>query len=189
MASLRPGVNDLATTDPDLAAQLVDPDLAATVTRGSHKKLRWFCEGTDELPHPRREWTAAVASRSAGRGCAVCAPTGFDPSRPAWLYFLHHDGWAMQQVGITNDPDERIGTHKRSGWELVGIRKYDDGVLCASTEQAALTALRLRGARLGNDRHRFDGYTESWDTLSLGLDGLDQLLEWVRQDEWREFRE
>ena len=92
----------------------------------------------------------------------------------------------MQQIGITNEPDVRIGTHGRSGWELVDIRKYDDGALCAATETAALDALETRGANLGQpgiDR-KFDGYTEAWSTTTLELEGLRQLLEWVDDDEW-----
>ncbi len=61
-----PGVNDLATTHPDLAAQ-AEFD-ATTVTGGSHRKLPWRCG----LGH---EWTAQVSSRTGpqGRGCPVCA--------------------------------------------------------------------------------------------------------------------
>ena len=180
------GFNDLATVNPDLAAELVDPGLAETVTAGSGKKLDWFCHGTDDVPHPRREWSADVAHRSDGSGCAVCAKSGFDPSEAGWLYFLRHDGWGMQQIGITNEPDVRIGKHGRSGWELVDIRKYDDGALCAATEIAALDALETRGANLGQsgiDR-KFDGYTEAWSTAALELEGLPQLLEWVNDDGW-----
>jgi hypothetical protein len=182
------GWNDLATLEPELTAQLVDPSIGQTVTQGSNKSVDWFCEGTPEAPHPRREWTTTVHNRSAGRGCAVCSSTGFDPSEPGWLYFLRHSGWDMQQIGITNDPDTRARDHEHLGWQLVEIRKFDDGVLCSANETAGLKALRDRGARTGEPGDatelKFDGYTEAWPTLSLELDGLDQLLEWVRQDEW-----
>ena len=180
------GFNDLATVNPALAAELVDPSLAATVTAGSKTKLRWFCDGTDKVPHSRYEWSANINNRSNGTGCAVCAVTGFDPSEPGWLYFLRHDAWGMQQIGITNDPDDRVGEHRRSGWELVDIRKYDNGALCAATETAALDALKTRGANLGQpgiDR-KFSGYTEAWSTATLELEGLPQLLKWVNDDEW-----
>jgi hypothetical protein len=60
-----PGFNDLATLNPELAAQAVfDP---TTVTIGSTgTRLPWRCS----LGH---EWIATVASRSAGRGCPFCA--------------------------------------------------------------------------------------------------------------------
>jgi hypothetical protein len=62
------GWNDLGTRRPDLAAQLLNPSDAQTVTEGSHKKLLWFCEEG----HPRWEWEAVVYSRSKGNGCPVC---------------------------------------------------------------------------------------------------------------------
>jgi hypothetical protein len=182
------GWNDLATVEPDLAAELVDPSLARTLTRSSKKSVAWFCVGTNDLPHPRREWSAAVGSRSKGHRCAVCASSGFDPSKAGWLYLMRHDGWDMQQIGITNVVDQRIGRHERSGWQLVDIRKFDDGELCAANERAGLTALRLRGARLGNPIDalavRFDGYTEAWPTHTLEITDLQQLLEWIRDDEF-----
>jgi hypothetical protein len=63
------GCNDLGTRSPDLAAQLVNPAEAQTVTEYSNRKLRWFCE----TEHPRWEWEANVASRSTGNGCSVCS--------------------------------------------------------------------------------------------------------------------
>ena len=182
------GWNDLATVNPDLAAQLVDPSLAKTVTIGSPTYLDWFCEGTAETPHPRHDWRVTVNNRTSGRNCPVCAKYGYDPSKTGWLYLLLHERWGMQQIGITNEPDERIGRHQRSGWELVEIIKFKDGLLCAANERAGLKALRDRGARTGKPddakEAKFDGYTESWPTVSLELASLGQILEWVRRDEW-----
>jgi hypothetical protein len=185
------GWNDLASVSPELAAQMVDPSIAATVTAFSHRSVEWFCEGTAEAPHPRLVWSSTVANRSSGYGCPTCARTGFDPSKPGWLYFLRHDGWHMQQIGITNNPDERTGQHERAGWQLIEVRKFNNGALCSSTETAALRALRKRGARLGERSDataiKFDGFTEAWTTGSLELAGLQQLLDWVRNDEWSRF--
>lgn len=65
-----PGHNDLAATNPELAAQWhptknveLTPQMIAP---GSNKKAWWICsEG--------HEWQARVADRSAGSGCPVCA--------------------------------------------------------------------------------------------------------------------
>ncbi|MFT6292150.1 MAG: hypothetical protein ACJAR2_002764 [Ilumatobacter sp.] len=182
------GWNDLATLNPGLAAELVDASLARTFTIGSGKSVAWFCVGTTDLPHPRREWTAQVANRSRGNGCAACARHGFNPLKAGWLYLMRHDGWDMQQIGITNVVNDRIGTHERSGWQLIDIRQFDDGELCAANERAGLAALRLRGARLGEPDDalavRFNGYTEAWPTHTLEITDLQQLLEWVRDDEF-----
>lgn len=61
-----PGMNDLATTHPDLAAQLVDQSLATKLSAGSGKRLRWRCERG-------HEWDATVYSRKTGLGCPICS--------------------------------------------------------------------------------------------------------------------
>lgn len=63
-----PGVTDLATLRPDLAAQWhnsneLRPD---QLRPNSGKKIRWRCE-------EGHVWDAAVYTRSAGRGCPYCA--------------------------------------------------------------------------------------------------------------------
>jgi 5-carboxymethyl-2-hydroxymuconate isomerase len=59
-----PGFNDLATTDPDLAAEaLFDP---TSISRGSGKKVLWRCsEG--------HQWEATAEKRSLGKGCPFCS--------------------------------------------------------------------------------------------------------------------
>ena len=59
------GFNDLATTHPEVAKQLVNPEDAKTVTAGSGQKLRWRCENG-------HEWDAVVAGRVHGIGCPIC---------------------------------------------------------------------------------------------------------------------
>lgn len=62
-----PGVNDLLTASPDIAAQWhsTKNDLHPTsVTVSSMKKVWWYDHG--------HEWVATVANRTAGQGCAVC---------------------------------------------------------------------------------------------------------------------
>lgn len=67
------GVNDLATTHPDLARQLLDPEQGKLVGAGSSKKLEWVCD-----KNPEHVWTAAVRNRvgfngKASTGCPVCS--------------------------------------------------------------------------------------------------------------------
>ena len=64
------GVNDLATVNPSLAAELAD-DLnegltARDLTECSGKKVKWRCEAG-------HIWMATVDSRSPGRNCPYCA--------------------------------------------------------------------------------------------------------------------
>lgn len=64
-----PGVNDLATTDPELASELRQADQAHTTHRGAHAKLDWIC--TSDASH---QWSASVVSRTRlGAGCPYCS--------------------------------------------------------------------------------------------------------------------
>lgn len=62
-----PGENDLATTCPDLAKELVEPTLATIVCAGSTQYVEWQC------PVCGHQWAAAPAYRTyGGTGCPVC---------------------------------------------------------------------------------------------------------------------
>ena len=65
-----PGENDLATTNPNLAAQWHPsrnlPLLPSGVTAGTARLLWWVCE----IGH---EWQAPGSKRLSGRGCPVCS--------------------------------------------------------------------------------------------------------------------
>ncbi len=64
-----PGVNDLATKRPELAAEWVrerNDILPTEVTVGSRRRVWWCCE-------KGHQWRSAVASRARGAGCPVCA--------------------------------------------------------------------------------------------------------------------
>jgi hypothetical protein len=58
------GVNDLATTHPELAKEADGWD-PTTVTAGSHKKLSWKCSSG-------HTWLTKVYSRTSGAGCLIC---------------------------------------------------------------------------------------------------------------------
>ena len=175
------GYNDLATTHPELAAQAEGWD-PTTVVAGSNKKRKWRC-GEGHI------WNAVVGTRSSGpkggSGCPSCAKYGFNPSLSAWLYFLEHDGWELFQIGITNDPNRRIGKHHSDGWTSIEIRGPMDGSLAKSFETSILLALKARGAKMANktDIKQFDGWTEAWTQNSLLVTSFKQLLDWVYEDD------
>jgi len=173
------GFNDLATTHPNLASQAVGWDPMA-VSAGSNKKLLWRCE----LGH---EWRSTVANRTSleSTGCPSCAQTGFSPYLDGWLYFLEHDEWQMFQIGITNFPDDRLARHKGIGWNVLEIRGAMDGRLTQKLETDCLHALEKRGAVLGHkaDIEKFDGYSEAWTKNSLNVTSIEQILDWVYEDE------
>ncbi|MBB2903574.1 putative Zn-finger protein [Kineococcus radiotolerans] len=105
--SLRPGVNDLATTHPHLAAQwhpVRNGDLTpADVIAGTRRTLWWCCP----LGH---EWPAMASNRARlGVGCPDCAPAGFSPNAPGDLYVVT-DG-TVHKVGVMN-----VGTNRVRFW-------------------------------------------------------------------------
>ena len=61
------GVNDLATTHPALAAQMVRPDEALTTSKGSVEKFEWQCQN-----NPDHTWFATPTNRVKGVGCPIC---------------------------------------------------------------------------------------------------------------------
>lgn len=69
MYELVPGVNDLATTRPDLASELADPSKASTVTEMSDTKLEWLC--MDVSAHG--SYVTTPRQRVAGVGCKICS--------------------------------------------------------------------------------------------------------------------
>lgn len=81
MAQLNPGVNDLTTVNPKLAAQwhptLNGPLLPSGVTPGSNKKVWWRCS---KCGH---EWTAMIASRSRGTSCPPCGRAAIGAAKSA----------------------------------------------------------------------------------------------------------
>ncbi len=165
------GFNDLQTTNPNLAleAHLWDP---STVTQGANVKRKWKCpEG--------HTWEALVVNRSGrGDGCPSCAQSGYDPNKNGWLYFLSHPEWEMFQIGITNFPDDRLGSHKRLGWEVVELRGPMDGHLTKKWETSILRMLKAKGADLSNSSiaGKFDGYSEAWSKNKFASNSIKDLM-------------
>jgi hypothetical protein len=171
------GFNDLATVSPEIAAEAFGWD-PATVVGGTYKKRRWICK----LGH---QWTTPVRERTVGYGCPSCAKTGFDPNQPGFLYLIDSFELSMFQIGITNVPNDRLGKHKRHGWDIVELRGPMDGHLTQKLETECLHALEKRGAVLGHKAgiEKFDGYSEAWTKASLNVTSIKQILDWVYEDE------
>jgi hypothetical protein len=172
-----PGFNDLATLQPVLAAQADGWD-PSKYTENSGIKVAWICE----VGH---RWKAIIASRSVGGGCPSCAKFGFDPNKDAYLYLLEHFDLEMFQIGITNNLEERVSKHQRSGWTTMEVRGPMEGNLTRQLETASLHTLLKRGAVLGKkgSLEKFDGFTEAWTKASLKVVSIKQILDWVYEDE------
>lgn len=174
---VRAGINDLATTNPDLALEACGWD-PSTLTVGSNKSRRWRCERG-------HEWDAPPSRRNSGRGCPSCSKTGFDPGKDGWLYFLKNPDLQLLQIGITNMPANRLSKHERAGWQILEVRGPMEGRLARGWEQSILRVLRRSGAPLGDESigGRFDGYTEAWSRAVFPIDGLRELMNLVHEEE------
>lgn len=62
------GSTDLATTHPELAAQLQDPSLATRIGKGHDGHVEWVCSAD-----PNHIWTSSPTNRVKGVGCPICA--------------------------------------------------------------------------------------------------------------------
>ena len=171
------GFNDLATTNPELAAQADGWD-PKTIFANNNKKFRWKCK-------QNHTWMASSNNRSGGRDCPSCAEYGFNPGKNGWLYLIDHDALGMFQIGISNVLENRLHKHSLQGWEVMEVRGPMDGFLTQELETACLKSLEKRGAILGQkgSLDKFDGHTEAWTKASLPVTSIKQLLEWVYEDE------
>jgi hypothetical protein len=170
------GYNDLYSTHPELALQANGWD-PKTVTAGSGKIKSWKCsEG--------HTWNAQVNSRQLS-GCPTCHIGGYDPNKDGYLYFLSHPFWEMLQIGITNDPESRLATHKRLGWEVLELRGPMDGHLTQQWETAILRMLRSKGADLSNAQiaGKFDGFSEAWSKPTFEVGSIKELMQFTEKFE------
>ena len=118
MTKLVLGENDLATLNPDVAAEADGWD-SSSVVYGSHSNLNWKCE-------KGHTWKAQILVRThAEIGCPECAEYGFNPGKPAWLYLMERKG--EQQFGITNVLSKRMQFHKRFNWNKLDVTGPHDG--------------------------------------------------------------
>ncbi len=172
-----PGFNDLATTHPELAAETDGWD-PTTVIAGTGKQLNWRCQQGHSYP-------ATGNSRSSGSGCPSCAPTGYDPNKEGYLYFLHHEMWGLLQIGISNVPDMRLAEHRRYGWKPLEIRGPMPGDIARGWELSILQSLQRRGVALAPEHvaGRFSGFTESWVEEDFPAKSLGELMTYVHDDE------
>ena len=116
---LVPGINDLATTRPDLASELVDPAQAEKVTEYSNDKLEWRCMvNPDHTPY-----TTTPKQRVNGVNCKKCTAlrkeTAINKTRlkkghsdpiPDWImdYAIPEDRERMIDKGMSAGSPENI---------------------------------------------------------------------------------
>lgn len=109
-------------------------------------------------------WTTKTGDLRRGNRCGICAASGYDRSKPAWLYFMERYDSEMQ-IGITNVPDDRLAYHRRNGWELVDIDGPHDGADIWARERAIKAHLKDSGLLIPGKRE--DWHTADWEPSSL----------------------
>jgi hypothetical protein len=170
-----PGFNDVGTTNPKLAAEIISPP-PSSITEFSHTTVQFQCS-------QGHTWKTKMAYRQSGeRGCPSCANSGFDPNKDGWLYFLRQENWGFLQIGISNVPETRLSLHSQFGWELIELLGPFDGQLVRDYERLLLKHIKNQGAILGKqgrglDGRTFSGHTEAWIENSFALKSLRILLD------------
>ena len=154
------GFNDLKTLFPEIAQQADGWD-PSTLTAGSNKRKSWICE----FGH---KWTCAVGSRTppVSSGCPECAEKGFNPGKDAFFYLMQRPG--EQQLGITNDLEQRVKQHEKSGWSLLDSTDAHSGKEILETEKLLKRWLR---SKIG----LVPGTHENWFTATLEIQTLKEL--------------
>ena len=112
---------------------------------------------------------AVVRKRTErGQSCPSCATFGFDSNKPAWLYLMERPG--EQQIGITNNMNERISYHGRFGWSSIEtIGPYSGDVI-----QKLETSIKQW---LKREVGTIPGTHENWFTAKLEVGSISQLLQ------------
>ena len=183
-----PGYNDLVTKRPDLVDE-IDFDKHPELVPGellwvSHDYIHWVCE----FDH---RWPAQLFMRTRpGKlqkptGCPSCADYGFDPSKPAELYFIGNQGLGALKVGITNTGTSRIARWIAQGWEVVEVTHFTRGSNARLVEKAfhrwRRQICQVPDFLEPEDVGSIGGWTETYSQTALGLDEtrtkLNSLLE------------
>jgi hypothetical protein len=176
------GSNDLATTHPDLCKELVNLEDGFKYTAGSGAKVKWFCD----LHDVEYVWTTTISSRTGARsGCGKCAKSGYDPTKPGFLYVLSDlipvkkRNEDCVQFGISNVIKDRLDVHKRSGFTSAPLLVVtsNSGALIRALEKELIAEQKHRSIPTCTDSGiKFDGSTEAF---VMGSPEADAFLTWI----------
>jgi hypothetical protein len=154
-----PGINDLATINPELAGQWDKvrnfPITPHEIPTGSSKKYWWICANG-------HSWRTSVAHRSNDRNCPGCVKKGYNQTIAGSFYFIEHKGKRARKFGITNVAarQNRVTAWQDRGWIVHSVVSSDNG-----TSIALLETLVERWVR---DDLQLPRYLESKDMDGMG---------------------
>jgi hypothetical protein len=134
------GINDLATTHPELAAEWDKGKNALSskeVSAGSGRKAWWLCKNG-------HSYQSAISHRSLGTSCSTCAKHGFDSASPATLYFIRSVKYSARKIGITNSGNYRSRvTGFGADWSVIRTYESNDGLAIRRVEEKVFAWLRI----------------------------------------------
>ena len=154
-----PGINDMATTHPELAKECLSD--STKYTAGTCVMLDWKCSTCGY------EWPATGSNRvNNGSGCPSCNKYGHDQTKESFVYLIYRPG--QIQYGIMNIWTDRLKTHARKGWELLDKIEVT-GRKARSLETKIKQTLRANRVPTGREafRSKFDGYSETFQEVDL----------------------
>ena len=127
-----PGFNDLATTNPELAAQADGWD-PSTLSSGSGAKVGWKCD----LGH---SWAATLKSRSNGNNCPVCSGravlAGFnDLATTHPELAAQADGWGPTTLTFGSHTKVDWKCEQGHSWRAI-VKDRSKGAGCPSCAQS-----------------------------------------------------
>lgn len=117
------------------------------------------------------EFKQTPGSHLNNNGCNSCAEYGFNPQKPAILYYLKINGGQAYKIGITNRTvEDRFSTYDLGKIEIVTTFKYENGSDCYADEQEFLSLykeFKYKGEPLLKN-----GNTELFNKDVLELDNI-----------------
>jgi hypothetical protein len=164
------GVNDLATTHPELAAEALNWDPSA-VKAGSNKTLRWRC-------NHGHVWTATPNNRSKGSGCSVCSGHVIVPGIND-LATTHPD--VVQQADGWDPTAISAGSHRRLAWRCSAGHRWTGVVADRVRSHGCPTCSGRRVLPGFNDlattHPELTSEADGWDPTTLSA-GSSKVMSW-----------
>jgi predicted GIY-YIG superfamily endonuclease len=109
------------------------------------------------------EWQSAPDTVMSGKGCRLCAKSGFKVNKPASAYILLFDGFI--KFGITNNLSERLKTHKGNGpYTICKTIHYNTGKEALEWENSIK---QIYGGKYATKEQCPDGWTETLPVILL----------------------
>ncbi len=109
----------------------------------SQSRFRCLADGCD------CEWPTTLSAVRGGTGCPSCAVAGFDPSAPALVYLIKHVEFGALKIGVAGVDSDRLGQHRRKGWELIASWTYEVGADAKLEERTVLDQWKADGLPVG----------------------------------------